>query len=364
MKKVCFCLRMPRGTYVGGVATVINGYLEHQDIFNKCGYETVLFDYVMPAWGSKFPSKIEQVLYGIFQERAIDKYLTNNNVDVVNIHTSREWLFFKDVNLAKHIDRKFKKKVVVTVHVGAVDTVFNRIKLFESSLLKIMNTNLAKSVFLSQEMQEDFIALGIDKQRTEVLYNPHNMLPMENAEKLGRTANLHLLFVGALHREKGILELLEALCHLKNIDFHIDICGLNTDDYIRDDLDRYKECLGSKVTFHGYVQGSKKTALFERADVLLLPSYHEGMPLVVLEALASSCAIVSTRVGTTPEILTEDNVLWVDVKSSKDIEEAVKKLNSDRGYMEKMKAMNLKLSEKFSVGKHIEELCRIYDDVL
>jgi len=354
---------MPRGTYVGGVATVINGYLEHQDIFNKCGYESDIFDYVLPAWFSKLPSKIEQVLYGIFQERAIDKYLNNNDVDVINIHTSREWLFFKDVNLAKHINRKFKKNVVLTVHVGAVGTVFNRIKLFKSSLLNIMNTNIAKIVFLSQEMREDFIALGIDKQRTEVLYNPHNMIPVKNKDKLERMANLHLLFVGALHREKGILELLEALCHLDNIDFHMDICGLNTDDSIRGDLERYKESLGGRVTFHGYVQGSKKTALFERADVLLLPSYHEGMPLVVLEALASRCAVVSTRVGTTPEILTEDNALWVEVKSSKDIEEAVRKLEVDRGYMEKMKVMNLQLSEKFSIGKHIEELCEIYDKV-
>lgn len=68
----------------------------------------------------------------------------------------------------------------------------------------------------------------------------------------------------------------------------------------------------NSVEYHGVVDGEKKNLLFEQADALVLPSYTEGFPNVVLEAMSFGLALVVTPVGALPEILKEpDNVLFV-----------------------------------------------------
>lgn len=363
MKSVLFCLKMPHGTYIGGVATVINGYMEYNSLFLDNGYSAKVFDYVAPNQWEKIPSKVSEVLYGLFQRKSIDNYLANHKVDIVHIHTSREWLFFKDMLLAKHLKKKFNVKVVVTIHVGASSTVFNRIGMFRNKLLKIMNKDVSKNIFLSKAIQNEFISLGLDEKKTSVLYNYHNMTTLREEDRLKRVADLHLLFVGALHREKGILELLQAVDNCKHKSIHLDVCGLKTDISIEKNIDKYKNSIGEKITFHGYVNGSKKTALFKRADILILPSYHEGMPLVVLEALSQGCAVISTKVGSTPEILIDSrNVVWIEVGSSENIEASILKLYYDRELLAKMKKNNEVLGEQYTLLNHIDKLCKIFQE--
>ena len=122
------------------------------------------------------------------------------------------------------------------------------------------------------------------------------------------------------------------------------------------------EALGDRITLNGYVSGKDKTAIFDRADVLLLPSYHEGMPLVILEALANGCAIVSTRVGATPEILTDSHACWVDIANSVQIAEAVKKLAEDEAFLAQMQENNQKMAESFTIEANIKSLCKIYEE--
>ena len=359
MKKAIICVKKSMtDSYVGGVITIVNHYLSHTEQFEANGFETKLFNHQMKRTLKN--SKLNNVLYGFSQCRALLTELKKEPVDVVNIHTSCQFLFLKDVWLAKQIAKKRGVKVVLTVHVGAAETVFERIGRFRKMALNILNRYVAKTVFLSKEIQKEFVEMGVDASRTEVLYNFHCMEPISAAEKLSRKAKLHLLFVGAIHREKGIMELMEALGSLSDVDFHLDVCGKLTDGSIRERFDELVAALGERVTLNGYVSGKDKTAIFERADVLLLPSYHEGMPLVILEALANGCAIVSTRVGATPEILDEENSVWVKIADVDSLREAILDLDRQSERLEKMKKANLQKAKDFTIEANIQALCEIY----
>ena len=72
--------------------------------------------------------------------------------------------------------------------------------------------------------------------------------------------------------------------------------------------------MGDKITYHGYVNLEQKEALMSRADILVLPSYREGLPISILEALSNSCAVIATPVGAIPEILSSDNAVIVPPK--------------------------------------------------
>lgn len=362
MLKVILCSReQHNNSYVGGVLSIMRSYLSHKEQFENNGICIDSFFYEPDEMWDHVNSKIANVAY-IFQQRcALKKILKKDNNVILNIHTSREFLFLKDVLLGKMARKDFKVPVVLTVHVGDISTVFNRISFARKQLIEDMNKHIDKVVFLTEHIRQQFVDEGLNSEKTEVLYNFHDLQPSNN--KLQRTSNMHIMYMGALHREKGVIELLTALTNLQNLDFHIDICGKLTDQSIKDEFERLTKELGEKVEIHGYVSGEEKTKLLNRADIFILPSYHEGMPLVILEALAAGCAIISTPVGGTPEILNEENVVWIEIKSVTDIGKAIIYLSSHRNVLDMTKETNRKTGEMYSINRNIEHLCKIYNEV-
>lgn len=364
MKKIMLCVRMPHNnSYVGGVVTILKAYISHEELFYQDGYRLAVFDYQVSKRWNLVNRKVQNFIYIFQQKRALNERLKEDSDLILNIHTSREYLFLKDILLAKMAAKKYKVPVIMTIHVGDIKTVFHRIRLLEKKIIKWMNKYVAKVIFLSDEMQRQFIANGMDEKRCKVLYNFHDMESISENEKLQRTSKLHLIFVGAIHREKGILELLTALDNLSDIDFHLDLCGQLTDKTIESEFSNLISRLGDRVTLCGYVSGKQKTALFERADILVLPSYHEGMPLVILEGMSQGCALISTKVGSTSEILDENNVIWTAVKSHSDIEEAVRRLYELPDDLKKMKQENQALSSNYTLKTNIDKLCRICSEI-
>jgi glycosyltransferase involved in cell wall biosynthesis len=104
-----------------------------------------------------------------------------------------------------------------------------------------------------------------------------------------------LLFVGRLSTQKGVSVLLDALA-LVPARWHLRIVG---DGPERASLTAQAARLGiaERVTFHGWAQREELPALYRAADVFVFPSLDEGMPNVVLEALASGLPIVATRIA-------------------------------------------------------------------
>lgn len=347
--------------YRGGVATIIDNYMDEVDYFaqNNCELIHLNIDSAMNTGHAK----IDNFAYIFSQRRAVKKFLDKNYIDLVHIHTSREFLFLKDVLLAKLICKKYHIPIVMTIHVGSIDTVYNRIGLFKKQSIRILNTYVDKVIFLSKVMQQNYIDLGLLKKKTSVLYNFYRFAPYPVDQlKCKNKETLKMLYVGAIHREKGIIELLQAVSEMPNLNFHLNICGQLTDKSIKDDVDNMKRILGEKVSFLGYVIGKDKTRIFYESDILILPSYHEGLPLVIMEALGAGCAIMTTAVGAIPEILNDDNCLWLDIASVKSIKNQLKNLTYEK--LNNMKQANKKLGLTFSLEEHINILSRIYHNVI
>jgi glycosyltransferase involved in cell wall biosynthesis len=120
----------------------------------------------------------------------------------------------------------------------------------------------------------------------------------------GERPNL-ILFLGRLEPEKGIFDLLEAVSQLRLAipDVRLVCAG----DGNRIAVAHYAERLGiaDAVKFTGWVGPSGKRALLESAAVYALPSYSEGMPMSLLEAMAAGVPAVASPVGGVPEVLTD-----------------------------------------------------------
>ena len=114
-----------------------------------------------------------------------------------------------------------------------------------------------------------------------------------------------MLFLGRLSAAKGIFDLLEAIAALRAAvpDVRL-VCAGDGD---RAAVARHAERLGiaDAVKFTGWVGPSGKRALLESAAVFALPSYAEGLPVGLLEAMAAGVAVVAAPVGGVPEALVD-----------------------------------------------------------
>ncbi len=119
--------------------------------------------------------------------------------------------------------------------------------------------------------------------------------------KLGRAS---MLYLGYIVPTKGLRELMEAWRELRPPGWHLRLAGPGGADYHHE----LQNIVGPEagVEFLGDLPHDQAWAQMLAADVFVLPTYTEGFPYVILEAMAAGKAIVSTRVGAIPEMLDMD----------------------------------------------------------
>jgi glycosyltransferase involved in cell wall biosynthesis len=113
--------------------------------------------------------------------------------------------------------------------------------------------------------------------------------------------SVELLYAGKLNRSKGVPWLLRSLMKITDRNWHLHIAGSGTGPEYNECLDLARQ-LGTRVTLHGHVSHRRLAELMKAAHIQVLPSFFEGMPLVLFEGLASGCRIITTQLSGFREI--------------------------------------------------------------
>ena len=121
---------------------------------------------------------------------------------------------------------------------------------------------------------------------------------------------VELLFVGRLARQKGLDVLIEALAQLPDAAWRLRIAGDGPERAPLESLAR-RRGLAARVVFHGWAQRDELPELYRSSDVFVFPSNDEGMPNVLLEALACGLPVVATRVAGNEQLVLEQNGILV-----------------------------------------------------
>ncbi|MDD3868750.1 MAG: glycosyltransferase family 4 protein, partial [Candidatus Absconditabacteria bacterium] len=172
-------------------------------------------------------------------------------------------------------------------------------------------------------------------------------------------------FVGRLAPGKGVHILLEAIKDLVKTgetNFHLSLIGDGTE---RDSLESFVEDhqLGDYVTFLGKKSREKVvTFLSEEVDILVNPSFREGLPTTVLEGLLAKCVVVATDVGGTREISEKDDLILVQPKSAEDIEKALLSILQNYSDLQGLSFEDIK--EDFSWEKNVDAYFVLYKTLL
>jgi glycosyltransferase involved in cell wall biosynthesis len=156
--------------------------------------------------------------------------------------------------------------------------------------------------------------------------------------------NIQLYFIARFDWTKGINELLEAFLILNKNHINVFLNFVGWEDYLNKPVENsikewaYKNNLSDKVVFHGRkTAGIELLEYYRKADIYILPSYHEGFPRTIWEAMASSVPVIATEVGSIPHFLIhEENAFLIPPKNSEAIYESIKRLINDSNLRRKI----------------------------
>lgn len=178
---------------------------------------------------------------------------------------------------------------------------------------------------------------------------------------------LQVLCVGRLVNLKGHAVLLEAVAALQSrgIRVHATLVGDGPNRASLEDRARALE-LDEHVRFTGAVGQDEIRALYTAADVFCLPSFGEGVPVVLMEAMAMCKPVVTTRITGIPELVEDDvNGILVSPGRADQLADALERLARDPEAQARMGAAGrAKVLAEFDVRRSGEQLARIYTERL
>ncbi|HEX6588860.1 MAG TPA: glycosyltransferase family 4 protein [Longimicrobiales bacterium] len=178
-------------------------------------------------------------------------------------------------------------------------------------------------------------------------------------------APTRLLFVGWLTREKGILELIDACARLgpENA-FTLDLVG---EGALSEDARRAvrEKGLDAVVTFRGWLDPEQLRDVYAAADVLVLPSWVEGLPNVMIEAMAAGLAVVITPVGDVPSVITHEvNGLVVPPRDAATLAATLQRVIGDGALRHRLARRGFEdAAARFGVEQAADRLVDIIEDV-
>jgi glycosyltransferase involved in cell wall biosynthesis len=155
---------------------------------------------------------------------------------------------------------------------------------------------LDKIIALTTDQQREISRLyGIPPDKIVVVGGGYDQAMFTRAQK-STAGTVQLLYAGKFNRSKGVPWLLRSLMKIKHHDWHLHMAGSGNGPEFNDCIG-LAEKLGRKVTNHGYVTHRRLSELMKKTHVQVLPSFFEGLPLVLFEGLASGCRIITTKLS-------------------------------------------------------------------
>ncbi|HZX25510.1 MAG TPA: glycosyltransferase family 4 protein [Telluria sp.] len=277
---------------MGGIAAVVNVYAA-AGLFERYPVRYIASHCDGSAW-----AKLRIMLQGYLRFLGM---LLSGQVGLVHIHLASRASFWRKSGFFL-LAFLFRKPAVLHLHGGEFRIFYGQ----ESGplrrrFIRWVFDRAAHVIVLSQAWR-DWVCSISRNPNVDVICNPV-LMPAAVPDWDGRRGG-QVLCLGRLNKGKGSYDLLQALARLPD--------GPPVELYLGGDgeLDQVRaraEALGIGARVHvlGWVRAEAKQRELARASVFVLPSYNEGLPMSVLEAMAAGLPIVSTPVGGIPEAVSD-----------------------------------------------------------
>lgn len=353
---------------IGGIATLLSLIL-NSELRNK--YHISAFDPSKAA--PKGKNLATKILLKVVSLLRYGVTLKHKKPQLVHIHTSAYTGFW--INSFYLVATKlFRKKIVLHIHRGDFHVFYQRNDILRRWLIRRILGLCDKLIILSEKWRPFFASI-ITPHKIEVL--PNGVRPDEyNGNNLRCEKQIDLdqkklvLFAGTLCHEKGVYDIVKAIPMIRNKvrDVMFLFAGepKSLEDSKRLDYLCQHGVKENYIRFLGNVTGREKIDLFLSSDIFVLPSYSEGFPFTIIEAMAAGLPVVSTDVGAIPEIVVDGEGGFIINRG--DYEKMAENINIlllDKELCSEFGKNNRKkVFEQYNLDRLISKLDRIYSQLL
>ncbi|MGO2765975.1 MAG: glycosyltransferase family 4 protein [Streptococcus thermophilus] len=338
----------------GGITSVISQLLTHD--WNSEGIDMKF----IPTYVET--NNVRKIFFFAKALRRINKELKTNKPDVVHMHMSYKGSFTRKFFLHK-LCKKNNIPDIIHLHGSEFKKWFDE---SDDKKKEQIQTLLKESA--------GFIVLG-DKWNKAV----KEIEPKTNTVVVSNTVHIPdytvewkqpftILFMGVLIKRKGVADLINAI-YLLNKENKLDNVRLVIAGSGAEEAELKAMCtqlgLDNYIEFAGWTAGEKKEKLFRESQMLVLPSYNEGLPIAILEAISCGMPVVATNVGDiSSAVIDGENGYLIEPGDVLAIKQAIEKIVWDPEVFNKMVTASRQLAESgFSDEKYFSCINDLYKEI-
>lgn len=340
-EKIQICFVTPVSDNAGGIAV----WFKHISAF--CIKNHIKFNVIdtLPKGHKQlkrsFFDRFIRSFFRTFRQcKKLKDIISQENTTILHIATSGSFGFYRDYKLLK-IAKSKGLKTVLHLHFGRMKDVLKQ-------------KHNVEVIFFKKALRYVDRCVAIDKDTFIGIRNITNAVfinnPIEEHEYTFSLDNRDFIFVGRCTKEKGFNELIQTFSSL--CDIRLNVIG----DYQEEVYEKCKRL--NNIKFYGQLPHAETLKFISKSSCLILPSYTEGMPNVLLEAMSFGIPCIGSRVGNIPEML-EGCGLLIEPRSYEELKEAIIKMSDDifrekcsyKSYQKTLELYSLKV-----VGKDLIDL--------
>jgi glycosyltransferase involved in cell wall biosynthesis len=332
----------------GGIDSVIHGY-ETDGLYDHVKYKRV----VSQLGNNKF-----QDIYLFIKALIICFALSLSNRKVIyHCHLSYNGSFWRKL-IFLLLSKAVFAKIIMHLHGSEFKKYVDNSSTFKRHLIVFLIIYSSEFVVLSNSWADYIYELS---GRQPLVINNYVDVPQER--DLQQKDRSGIVFLAAFVQRKGIYELIHAYSKIKTKQL-LHLCGAGENDKVHDLVQKLG--IQDKVIFHGWVNTDQKYDLLNTCSVFVLPSFNEGLPMSIIEAMGSNITVVTTPVGAIPEyIINEQTGILVKQGNVESIKEGLLKVLEDSDLRLKLTKQSFLIYEKnFSLNKVLPKWLELYDKFL
>lgn len=332
----------------GGMSTVIKNYI-YSDLSSKTNLK-----YISSNIEGKTINKLVWIVKAYF------KFIFSlKNTEIVHIHMAERGSFYRK-SIYIITSSILEKKIIVHYHGAEFD------KFYEES-----NFLIKKYIRFILNKVDINIALGIEWKkmiskytngRIEVLNNAVNIIEKNMYNNFSK----NITMIGRLGERKGTFDLLEIVDDLINYDNNLNIILAGDGDLLKVKKAISKKKYKDNIKLLGWVDKNKREEVLKDTLIFILPSYNEGMPMAILEAMSFGIPLVVSNVGGIPSVVNDkENGFLINPGDTKKLKDCIIKLIKEENYRLEISNNNyMKITTEFNLQKNIQILYDLYESLI
>lgn len=348
-KKICMIVQDPK--VKGGIAAVISGY--RGSVLEKDYNIIYVESYQDGSKCDKFIKAVKGYVHFV-------KVLFAEKPDLVHIHSSFGPSFYRKLPYI-YMAKWRKIPIINHIHGSEFDKLYTNAGVKKQRLVETVWGKCDRFIVLSEAWKEKFSCI-VPKEKMEVIENYSRLQPKTDRS----VCNHQVLFLGAINPMKGCLDIVDVVCKLKKT-FPMIKMVIAGDGEMEPVKNKAKEKnVLENIVFPGWVRDKEKDELLRKSDIFFLPSYTEGMPMSVLDAMGYGLPIISTNVGGIPRLVKEgSNGRLYEPGDASGMAEGIGELLINKEQRVSYGNMSRKIvEESYSLERHLEKIENLYKMIL